>query len=614
MSDSPAPHETDDFVPEDDAVIGRALRRSAIALVVILGAVLAVVLLKGSDETQETVHDKDAGSIEDFAANAEQEAPRVLFTDVSLASGIDFEHEDGAQGDKLLPETMGGGAAFLDYDGDGDQDLLFVNGANWPEDGGNAPGNRLFENDGSGHFTDVSASSGLAGSSYGMGVAVGDYDGDGQVDVFTTGVGFNHLYRNEGGTFRDVTEAAGVAGEADQWTTSAGFFDADGDGDLDLFVCRYVTWSRAIDEQLAFTNNGIDRVYGSPKNYGGTHSSLYRNEGDGSFTDVSEEAGIPILNEATGVATGKALGVVFVDVDSDGDTDLMVANDTVQNFLFLNSGTGIFEEVGSRRGVGFNSDGNATGAMGIDVADYRDDGCLGICIGNFANEMSSLYVAPPGKTYFSDDAIGEGIGSPSRQKLSFGLFFFDYDLDGRLDLLQVNGHLEETIHEMQPSQEYLQTPQLFWNAGPNARSRYRVVAEEETGDLGHKLAGRGSAYADVDQDGDLDVVVVQVGRRPLLLRNDQDLGHHWLRVRLVGQAPNTAALGAWVELRSAGRTLRRLVSATKSYLSQSELPVTFGLGAEDSIESLRVIWPDGTLQEVPVPTSLDRELVVRRQE
>ena len=606
-------HE-EELVPEDDRIIGKALKWSLAAFLGI-GLVVALVLfLRPESIEADVVLEKEVGRIEKLVADAAA-VPEVRFTDVTRAAGIDFEHDSGARREKLLPETMGGGAAFLDYDGDGDQDLFFVNGAPLlAEEGGVGEGNRLYRNDGSGHFEDVTEAAGLTGRTRGMGVAVGDYDGDGRVDVFTTGVGGNRLYRSAPDGFVDVTAAAGVGGAPDAWTTSAGFFDYDRDGDLDLFVCTYVHWTAEIDRKLAFTFNGTDRAYGPPMNYAGTFSTLYENDGAGSFRDVSEQAGIHAVNPVTGEPMGKALGVAFADFDLDGWLDVAVANDTVQNHLFHNLGNGTFEEIGATSGLGFDSNGASTGAMGIDVADYRNDGGFGVAIGNFANEMSSLYVTRDLPLVFSDESMGEGIGSPSRRHLSFGLFFFDYDLDGRLDLMQVNGHLEESINEVQPSQEYLQPPQLFWNAGPQARSCYLEVPPESAGDLNGKLAGRGSAFADVDGDGDLDVLLVQVGSRPILLRNDQTIGHRWLRIRLVGKAGNREAIGAWVVARVDGVTMRRLVSPTRSYLSQSELPVTLGLGAKGSIEALEVVWADGTRQSVPVPESLDRTLEVRRED
>ncbi|MEX1024564.1 MAG: CRTAC1 family protein [Planctomycetota bacterium] len=603
--------EEQELVPEDDAIIGQALKWSALAVVVI-GAVVAIALQFTGDEIEpEVVLPKEAGAISDRVVDAAQ-LPVVRFTEITRAAGIDFVHESGARGEKLLPETMGGGAAFFDRDGDGDQDLLFVNGAVLSPDSDQVDAeNRLYLNDGAGNFTDATEGSGLEGRGYGMGVAVGDFDGDGRVDVFTTGVGENHLYQNGADGFRDVTASARVAGDASQWTTSAGFFDYDKDGDLDLFVCRYVNWTRDLDLALAFTLNGRDRAYGPPMNFPGAFSTLYRNDGDGTFEDVSKAAGIQVSNPSTGEPMGKALGVSFVDFDGDGWLDVFVANDTIQNFLYRNRGDGTFEECGAALGVGFDGNGKATGAMGIDAADYRNDGGLGVCIGNFANEMSSLYVLNERSRSFSDDAMGEGIGSPSRQRLSFGLFFFDYDLNGRLDLLQANGHLEESIQEVQPSQSYHQPPQLFWNAGAEQRSVFLEVSNASAGDLDRKLAGRGSAYADIDGDGDLDVLLVQVGGPPVLLRNDQELGHHWLTVRLEDRGPNTQAIGAQVVLKTESGSMRRMVTPTRGYLSQSTLDVTFGLGETTAVESLEVVWPDGERQLVDVP-GLDRELVVRR--
>ncbi|QDV05903.1 ASPIC and UnbV [Planctomycetes bacterium Poly30] len=611
-------HPTDpeaDHDAGDDAIIGKAFNRSLLAFAIIGVGIGALILLNREKEPEEIVKEKEVGVIKDVETDVET-LPEVRFTDVTSEAGIDFVHENGATADKLLPETMGGGCAFFDYDRDGDEDLFLVNGRTWPhlEDGARVPGNRLYANDGAGHFTDMTEGSGLEGGTFGMGVAVADIDGNGWIDVFTTGIGGNRLYLNQGaGKFVDATASSGLAGDGAAWTTSAGFFDMDGDEDLDLFVCSYVRWSREIDQEVAYSLNGKDPAYGPPMNYGGTFSSLYRNEGGGRFTDVSETAGIQVRNSATGEPMGKALGVAFRDIDGDGDEDIFVANDTVQNHLFLNNGDGTFEESGAGTGFGYDRNGGATGAMGIDIGDFRGDGSFGVCIGNFANEMSSLFVKHPSKLRFSDDAIGEGIGSPSRLRLSFGMFFFDYDLDGRLDLLQVNGHLEETISENQASQEYEQPPQLFWNQGPDQRSCFVEVPPATAGDLSRKLVGRGSAYADIDLDGDLDVLMMQVGRAPVLLRNDQALGRHWLRVRLQQPGMNPDAIGATLELTTPHGALRRKITPTRSYLSQSELPMTFGLGAETPATlSLLVRWPDGSEQVVDALGSVDGTLTVKK--
>jgi hypothetical protein len=416
---------------------------------------------------------------------------------------------------------------------------------------------------------------------------------------------------NDGGRFRDVTDRAGVAGGSDDWSTSAGFFDYDNDGDLDLFVCNYVEWSRELDLQLNFTLNGKDRAYGPPNQYQGTHSRLYRNEGDGTFRDVSAESGIRVVNPATGRPMGKALAVTFADADRDGFLDIFVANDTVQNFVFRNLGGTRFEEIGSTSGVGFDNMGNATGAMGIDAAELAGDGSLGVGIGNFANQQTSFFLQQTEPWQFVDVSSAAGIGSASRLKLSFGLFFFDYDLDGRLDLLQANGHLEDEINQIQPSQHYRQPAQLFWNCSTGGRICFAPVPEAELGDLARPIVGRGATYADLDGDGDLDVVIAQTGGPPLVVRNDQQLPHHWLRVRLIGRPPNRDAIGAEIELSAGGRVQRRRVMPSRSYLSQVELPVTFGLGTDPRVDSLVVRWPDGELQQVTVD-AVDATLEVVR--
>jgi enediyne biosynthesis protein E4 len=600
------PHD-DDLVPEDDAVIGRAARRS---LLVLLG-----LLALGAAAFWIVRRPPAAGPVQKIPSTAphvtatDATPPAVRFTDVTAAAGIDFTHANGAYGEKLLPETMGGGVAFFDYDGDSRQDLLFTNGTSWPGRSGPTTTAALYRNVGGGRFVDTTAAAGLAVPLYGMGVAVGDFDNDGDVDLFCTGVGGNRLFANRGGRFEDVTRSAGVGGDPLGWTTAAAFVDIDNDGRLDLYVGEYVRWSKEIDLEVDYRLTGVGRAYGPPANYEGTDSHLYKNNGDGSFTEITAAAGLRMPNVATGRPIGKALGIAPVDVDGDGWMDLIVANDTAANFFFRNRGNATFEELGTASGLAYDRMGNATGAMGIDTGRYRNDGALAVVIGNFANEMTSVYVSQGDPTLFADEAITEGVGAPSRRTLKFGVFLFDYDLDGRLDLLETNGHLEEEIAKVDPSQSFRQPAHLFWNAGAATRQTFALVPPESTGDLARPLVGRGSAYADFDGDGDLDVVLAQVGDRPLLLRNDQATGHHWLRVRLVGAATNRDAIGAGVELTAGGVTQRRQVMPTKSYLSQSELPVTFGLGAHAKVESLRVLWPGGKTQEVSVD-AVDREIVV----
>jgi hypothetical protein len=544
------------------------------------------------------------------------EPPVAKFTDVTSQSGIHFVHENGAYGDKLLPETMGGGVAFFDFDNDDHQDILFINSTYWPghfPSGKPVPTMALYRNDGHGHFTDITAGSGLDVTFYGMGVAVGDYDNDGLPDVFITAVGGNRLFHNEGGgKFHEVTREAGVGGAADGWSTSAAWIDYDNDGKLDLFVCNYIRWSPELDRAEPFELPNIGRAYGPPRNFDGVFPYLYHNDGGGHFSDVSAAAGVQVRNSATGHPVAKSLAVAPVDVDNDGWIDLVVANDTVQNFLFHNEGgSGVkgFKEIGARSGIAYDAYGLTRGAMGIDSARFRNDDALGIAIGNFANEMNALYVAQRDSLLFADEAIKSGVGPASQNLLKFGLFFFDYDLDGRLDVLTANGHLEPEINRVQPTQQYRQPAQLFWNRGDNRATGFVAVPSEKCGaDLFKPIVGRGSAFADIDGDGDLDVILAQVAGPPLLLRNDQTLGHHWIRLKLVGTRSNRDAIGSWIRVRVGGHQLSRQVMPTRSYLSQSELPVTIGLGQADKVEGVEITWPSGTVQKVS--PQIDRLTVV----
>ncbi len=543
--------------------------------------------------------------------------PRIPFVDVAASAGVAHRHESGAAGEKLLPETMGGGCAIFDFDLDGDGDLLFVNGAPWPHDRDpSAPlpaSIALFRNDtgsdGELRFTNVTEAAGLAAPGlrglYAMGVAVGDVDGDGDGDVYVTAVGANRLLRNDGGRFVDVTDAWNAAGPADAWSTSAGFLDVENDGDLDLFVCNYVEWSRSLDLAAAFTMTGIGRAYGPPKEFAGAHSVLLRNDG-GRFTDVSAASGIQVENPATGTPVGKALGLAFIDVETDGDLDVIVANDTTRNLVFRNDGDGRFTEIGIDAGVAFDAMGGATGAMGIDAAHVRDDGSVTIGIGNFANETSSLYANLPGDPWFFEDtAIIDGVGAPSRRALTFGVLFLDLDLDGRLDMLQANGHIESEIAVVQPGQAYAQPAQLFWNAGDEAPAIFTVLEPERIGALAAPIVGRGATAGDLDRDGDLDVVLTQIDGPPLVLRNDviasgatpADDAPRWLRLHLRGTRSNPDAIGARIEVELAsGRTLVRTVRRTCSYLSQADLPVTVGIPPGTQVADVTVRWPSGRVQ------------------
>ncbi len=588
---------------QDDAIIGTAFVWSLAAFAAIGTAVGLSVYLLTRPPAAPAIVETELATVE-VRKIVPMEIPNIRLTDVTEEAGIHFRHTSGAVGRKLLPETMGGGCALFDCDCDGDQDLLFVNSQEWPW---NRNGSEsadatcaLYQNDGSGKFADATAGSGLDVSLYGMGVAVGDYDNDGRVDVFLSAVGSNLLYHNEGqGRFRDVTSEAGTGGDGNAWSSSSGWLDYDNDGDLDLFVCNYVEWSRQYDEAQDFQLTGGGRAYGAPQNFGGTFPYLYRNDGQGRFTEVAGEAGLHVCNAATGVPVAKSLGVTFADFDNDGRIDIVVANDTVQNFLFHNRGDGTFDEVGMLAGVAFDMSGNARGAMGIDVANFRNNGDLGIAIGNFANEMTALYVCDGRDMHFVDEAISSGLGPCTRQALTFGLLYADCDLDGRLDLLAANGHLEEDIHRVQPSQHYQQPPQFFWNCGPQSDTEFVLLTEKQCGpDLFQPMVGRGAAYADIDGDGDLDFLLTATGQSPRLLRNDGHPGNHWLRMRLIGTRCNRDAIGTWVEIDLGDRTLRRQVMPTRSYLSQVELPVTFGLGQHSEAVDVKILWPDGSVQIV----------------
>lgn len=524
--------------------------------------------------------------------------PSVRFVDITESAGLKFVHTSGARGAKLLPETMGSGVAFLDYDGDGDEDLFLVNSQEWPEAAPEVqPTAALYRNDGTGRFADVTAEAGLAHSFFGMGVAVGDYDNDGDPDLYLTALGGGHLFRNDRGRFVEVTAEAN-AHASDGWLTSAAFFDMENDGDLDLFVCSYLAWTAANDrgQNFQLTGTGQGRAYGPPTAFGGTLCCLLRNDG-GRFVDISAEAGIHVRATELKTPQAKALGVAPYDVDGDGRVDLAVANDTVPNFFFHNLGGGKFEEIGMSAGVALDEFGAARGAMGIDWADFKNDGSLGLAIGNFANESTALYVADdPASLVFSDMAKPYGLGAPTQPPLKFGLFFFDYDLDGRPDLLSVNGHLENDIAKVQATQTYAQPAQLFWNSGQPGRSLFLQVGPDVAGpDLFRPMVGRGSAYADIDSDGDLDVVLTANGGPARLFRNDGGNRNHWIRLTLKGTTSNREAIGARISVRHDQQVERRQCFPARGYLSSVALSLTFGLGQSQQADTVTIVWPSGKI-------------------
>jgi hypothetical protein len=569
--------------------------------------------------------------------------PKVTFRDITAKAGIQFQHTNGAFGKKLLPETMGSGVAFLDYDNDGFQDILFINSCSWPgyEDKSQpSPSLKLYRNNGDGTFKDVTKEAGLDVTLYGIGITAGDFDNDGYIDLFITALGGCRLFRNVEGPnktrkFVDVTEAAGGFAPSGGWATtgdflergepmdfpsSAAFLDYNKDGLLDIFVCRYVTWAPKEDLGKKFMLKGGEgeRVYGLPQAFKGTFCQLFRNLGGSKFEDVSKDVGIQVMtNKEPHDPEGKSLGVLVWDADGDGWPDIFVANDTVRNFFFHNQpdpkhpGERIFKERGQE--VGFTyADGQPRGGMGIDCGEYRP-GKFAIVIGNFANEADALFrLEHPTQLIFSDIAHAEGIGGPSQRSLTFGLFFFDYDLDGRLDLLDCNGHLEPNIQKVQLGQTYAQPPQLFWNYG--GKWAFEEVTANDAGpDLFVPLVGRGCAFADIDGDGYLDVVLTANGGPARLLHNEGGTGHHWLRLTLKGDGKkvNTSAIGAVVTLHAGGMVQQRQVASGRGYLSQSELPITFGLGQTATIDKVEIRWPGKDLPpQIVTGLAVDRMHVI----
>ncbi|HEY8715792.1 MAG TPA: CRTAC1 family protein [Candidatus Acidoferrum sp.] len=506
------------------------------------------------------------------------------FTDVTAAAGIQFQHNSGAFGGKFLPETLGSGCAFLDYDNDGWQDILLVNGMDWPGHKRQKSTLRLYRNDRNGSFTDVTRAAGLELEMYGMGVAVDDYNNDGFPDIFISCVGQSRLFRNNGdGKFTDVTRAAGLQNRQ-AFSTSALWFDYDRDGLLDLFVCNYVRWSPEHDVFCSL--DGSHKSYCTPEAYRGDTCWLFHNRGDGTFEDVTATSGIFD-------SSSKSLGVAMFDYDQDGWPDLLVANDTQPNKLYRNLRNGKFKDVAVEAGLAFSSEGKARAGMGVDTGDLDNSGRPEIAITNFDNEMIGLYRAVSNAAY-DDISQSAGIGAPSKNTLGFGCAFLDVNLDGFLDLAVANGHIDETVRNIRGNVGYAQPPHLFLN---NGREKFRDVAAEAGGGFEKSRVGRGLAYGDFDRDGDLDLLMTTNNGPAYLFRNDQTAGNRSIRFRLIGTKSNRDAIGALVRIFYNGQSQSRIVRGGSSYLSQSELPVTFGVAKLDKIDRVSIDWPSGKSEE-----------------
>lgn len=507
----------------------------------------------------------------------------VTFKDVTASAGIHFVHNSGRDGRKLLPETLGSGCAFFDADGDGWPDILLINGADWRPHGRRTP-SALYRNNHDGTFTDITTRSGLDVDMHGMGVAIGDYDNDGRDDVYITAVDGDRLFHNEGdGKFRDVTRTSGIANAG--FGASAAWLDFDRDGKLDLFVANYVQWTAATD--LWCSLDGATKSYCTPESYKGVSSKLYRNLGNGRFEDVSHHAGIDN-------ATSKSLGIAVLDYNGDGWPDLFVANDTEPNKLYRNNRDGTFTEEGMAAGVAYGEDGVARGAMGADWSDYDRSGRPHLLVGNFSNQMLGLY-HNEGKGLFIDEAPRSTVGRASLLSLTFGTFFFDYDLDGRPDIFAANGHIEEQIGRIQPKVHYEQPPLMFHNAGGG---KFEDVSSGLGADFSRPNVARGAASADFDRDGDLDLLVTANQGPARLLRNEGGNRNHWIAIRTRGVRSNRDGIGAVVRVESASGRQWTMVKSGSSYLSQSDLTVTFGLGRDSMVSMLTIEWPSGVVDKV----------------
>jgi len=515
-------------------------------------------------------------------------AQNAQFTNITQAAGIRFVHNSGATGKRYLPETLGAGVAFIDYDNDGWQDILFANGADWPDAPKHASTLKLYHNNRNGTFTDVTQNSGLAISMYGMGIAVGDYDNDGYDDVFVTAVGQSRLFHNNGnGTFTDVTQKAGMGG-VQEFSTSAAWVDYDRDGKLDLIVANYVQWSPKQDIYCSI--DGKRKSYCTPESYKGASIRVWHNLGNGKFEDATAKLGLLDV-------TSKTLGIAVLDYNNDGFPDFVISNDTQPNKLYVNDKGTHFSELAVTAGIAYSEEGLARAGMGVDAADYDRSGNPSILISNFSNQMLSLF-HNEGHGLFVDVAPTSEIGRDSLLTLGFGCFFFDYDLDGWLDIFVANGHIEDQIENIQKRVRYAEPPHLFHNLG---NGKFTEVTERMGAEFARPRVARGAAYADIDNDGDLDLVFTTNGGPAQLFRNDTK-DNQSLRIKLQGTKSNRDGIGAVVRVQSGGSQQSLMMRSGSSYLSQSELVLTFGLGGSTKADRIDIEWPSGqrdTLRDVP---------------
>jgi len=553
-----------------------------------------LILLPACHQTQSTLSNEKpqpsaanpasgpAPSTSNTVAEAIRPTGPIRFADVTAQAGIHFRHNSGAFGKKYLPETMGSGVCVIDYDNDGWQDIFFVNSKNWPGHGDTKSYSALYHNNRDGTFTDVTKQAGLAIELYGLGCAVGDYDNDGNDDIYVTALDGNHLFRNLGnGKFADVTARAGVRDPG--FATGAVWFDYDNDGKLDLYVSHYVEWSVATDQSCSLDTKS--KSYCTPELYKGKSGTLFHNKGNGVFEDVTKKAGLYD-------PTSKSLGIALIDVDNDGWMDLFVANDTQANKLYRNNHNGTFTEMALEAGIAYSDAGKKRAGMGADAEDYDLTGRQSLVIGNFTNESLSLY-HNDGSGLFSDTSVASGIASPSASSLTFSTFFFDYDLDGHPDIFALNGHVADDVSVVQPTIHYAESPLLFHNKG---NGKFDDVTSRVGPALGQAIVGRGAAYLDFDNDGDLDLVLTTSNGLAKLLRNDNGNQNDMLRIKTVGTRSNRDGIGAKITVTTReGLHLFKMVKSGSSYLSQSELPVTFGLGKPQTnkVVNLDIVWPSG---------------------